>query len=339
MHHLNIKLKDWLFIFLFGLFFGTLFGTALYILASSNPIDGAILGGLNGFFIALMSLVLITIGNDFILPKVDEKYWNGISFVLAFLSGIFGSLWASFAAIMGGVFIIDGYYNNLDLFTFLIGLITYLIGFVMYLFVSSRNQQEFIAKQYKQSRLHLLQAQLNPHFLFNSLNSVAELVYVDAKKSERAIMNISKFLRSTLDESLKVSLANELELVQNYVNIENIRFMDNISLQIDTQVLSTKEIFLPKFSIQLLIENAIKHNNVAKSKIKISVVARKLNDTIEIMISDNGKGFNHIIYGTGLRNLKERVEFLNNGTLTQKSEEDKTEFTITLKDNYENIGY
>ncbi|MDD2697183.1 MAG: histidine kinase [Arcobacteraceae bacterium] len=339
MHHLKIKTKDWLFIFLFGVFFGTLFGTALYILASSSPFDGAILGGLNGFFIALMSLLFITIGNNFILPKVAPKYWNGISFVLAFLSGVFGSLWASFAAIMGGVFIIDGYYNNLNLFTFLIGLITYLIGFVMYLFVSSRNQQEFTAKQYKESRLHLLQAQLNPHFLFNSLNSVAELVYVDAKKSERAIMNISKFLRSTLDESLKVSLENELELVQNYVNIENIRFMENITLQINRNNEATKEIFLPKFSIQLLIENAIKHNNVAKKTLTVKVEIEKIDTQIIITVTDNGKGFETIHYGTGLTNLKERLEFLNNGTLTQTSDTNKTQFKITLKDNYENIGY
>jgi sensor histidine kinase YesM len=339
MHHLKIKTKDWLFIFLFGVFFGTLFGTALYILASSSPFDGAILGGLNGFFIALMSLLFITIGNNLILPKVAPKYWNGISFVLAFLSGIFGSLWASFAAITSNIFIIDGYYNNLNLFTFLIGLITYLIGFVMYLFVSSRNQQEFTAKQYKQSRLHLLQAQLNPHFLFNSLNSVAELVYVDAKKSERAIMNISKFLRSTLDETLKVSLESELELVQNYVNIENIRFMENITLQINTNKQNKKEIFLPKFSIQLLIENAIKHNNVAKKTLIVKVEIEKIDTQIIITVTDDGKGFQTITYGTGLTNLKERLEFLNNGTLTQKSDPDKTQFTITLKDNYENIGY
>jgi len=339
MHHLKIKAKDWLYIFLFGIFFGTIFGMALYILASANKLDGAILGGLNGFFIALISLLLITIGNDFILPKCNPKYWNGISFILSFLSGVFGSFWATFAAIMGGVFIIDGYYNNLYFFTFLIGLITYLIGFVMYLFVNSRNQQEFITKQYKESRLHLLQAQLNPHFLFNSLNSVAELVYVDPKKAEYAIMNISKFLRSTLDESLKVSLYNELELVQNYINIENIRFNENISLCVEKNNLNPKEIFLPKFSIQLLVENSIKHNNTSKNKLNISIILEKIEKDILIKIEDNGKGFENITYGTGLKNLVQRLEFLNNGKLTQKSDSQTTQFQITLKDNYENIGY
>jgi two-component system, LytTR family, sensor kinase len=336
---LNIKTKDWLYIFLFGIFFGTIFGMALYILASANELDGALLGGLNGFFIALISLLLITVGNDFILPKVDKKYWKGISFILAFLSGVFGSFWASFVAIISGIFVIDGYYNNLYFFTFLIGLITYLIGFVMYLFVNSRNQEEFIAKQYKQSRLHLLQAQLNPHFLFNSLNSVAELVYVDPKKAEYAIMNISKFLRSTLDETLKVSLANELALVQNYLNIENIRFNENIALQINTHNLNPKEIFLPKFSIQLLVENSIKHNYVAKNKLNLAITLEKKGDTIDIKVTDNGKGFDTITYGTGLNNLAQRLEFLNNGSLTHTSEPHKTEFQITLKDNYENIGY
>ncbi len=339
MHHLKIKAKDWFWIFVFGIFFGTLFGITLYILASSPIFDGAILGGLNGFFIALMSLVLITVGNDMILPKVDQKYWNSISFFLSFLAGVFGSLWANFAAMTLGIYIIDGYYNNLDFFTLLIGLITYLIGFVMYLFVRSRNQQEFTAKQYKESRLHLLQAQLNPHFLFNSLNSVAELVYVDPKKSEHAIMNISKFLRSTLDESLKVSLANELELVKTYINIENIRFGDNISLKIENIKLSVQEIFLPKFSLQLLVENAIKHNYVSKQQLDITITIEKIGEDIILKVIDNGKGFELIRYGTGLKNLKERLEFLHNGMLMHESKEKKTTFTITLKDNYENIGY
>ncbi len=339
MHQLKIKAKDWLLIFLFGVFFGAIFGMALYILASANKLDGALLGGLNGFFIALISLLLITIGNEFILPKVPKKYWNAVSFILSFLSGVFGSFWASFVAIMSGIFIIDGYYNNLYFFTFLIGLITYLIGFVMYLFVKSRNQEEFTLQQYKESKLHLLQAQLNPHFLFNSLNSVAELVYVDPKKAEYAIMNISKFLRNTLDETLKVSLAKELELVQNYINIENIRFNQNIKLQINSKNLNLKEIFLPKFSIQLLVENSIKHNFVAKKNLHIKIDIKEENDEISITVTDDGKGFTTITYGTGLKNLKERLEFLNSGTLHQTSDTDGTHFIITLKENYENIGY
>jgi LytS/YehU family sensor histidine kinase len=278
-------------------------------------------------------------GNDFILPKVDKKYWNFISFILSFLSGVFGSFWASFVAIISDISMIDGYYNNLYFFTFLIGLITYLIGFVMYLFVNSRNQEEFVSKQYQESKLHLLQAGLNPHFLFNSLNCVAELVYVDPKKAEYAIMNISKFLRSTLDESLKVSLANELALVQNYLNIENIRFNQNIKLQIETKNLNPKEIFLPKFSIQLLVENSIKHNSVAKKSLDIKIEIKEEQNEVLIRVTDNGKGFETITYGTGLKNLKERLKFLNNGSLTHTSEPHKTEFQITLKDNYENIGY
>ena len=339
MHHLKIKAKDWLLIFLFGIFFGAIFGVLLYILASANIFDGAILGGLNGFFIALISLLLITIGNTFILPQVQKKYWNLVSFILSFLSGVFGSFWASFVAIMSGIFMIDGYFNNLYFFTFLIGILTYLIGFVMYLFVKTRNQEEFTSKQYKESKLHLLQAQLNPHFLFNSLNSVAELVYIDPKKAEYTIMNISKFLRNTLDETLKVSLANELALVQNYVNIENIRFNQNIKLQIDTRNLNLGEIFLPKFSIQLLVENSIKHNSVAIKELHIKIeIIQKAYEVI-ITVRDNGKGFKTISYGTGLKNLKERLEFLNKGTLEQISDTNVTQFTITLKENYENIGY
>jgi sensor histidine kinase YesM len=116
-------------------------------------------------------------------------------------------------------------------------------------------RSEKLASQYQS-----LKDQLNPHFLFNSLNALSNLVYEDADKAAAFIQKLSKIYRYVLDVQQEelVDLERELEFARNYLELQKIRFEENLSFKIE--VSDCKGCFLPPLSLQLLLENAIKHN-------------------------------------------------------------------------------
>ncbi len=116
-------------------------------------------------------------------------------------------------------------------------------------------RSEKLASQYQS-----LKDQLNPHFLFNSLNALSNLVYEDADRSAAFIQNLSKIYRYVLDVQQEelVELDRELEFARNFLALQKIRFEENLSFSID--VPNCKGCYLPPLSLQLLLENAIKHN-------------------------------------------------------------------------------
>lgn len=339
MYKLQIKLNDWLLIGFFGVVFGVILGASLYLLINKNILDGVLLGGLHGGFIALLSVVLISLGNKIILPNIQEKYWNVISFILSFMAGFVGSLLAVFGAINLQLEILEGYFNHFIFFSILTGMLTYLVGYIMYLFVNSRNNNEFIQENYDKLKLDLLQSQLNPHFLFNSINSIAELIYQDPKKADIALMKLGDILRKSIKEQLTVALKDELQVVNDYVYLQNIRFKDQITLKTTNNIHHTTTLFVPKFCIQLLIENAIKHNNLQNSlHLEIKIVFEHAH--LIIHVKDNGKGFEQLTYNTGLTNLTQRIKMLHNGEFIATSIPNQgANFTIILKENYENTSY
>lgn len=337
MSSLEIKFADWLKIFFFSVVFGALFGASVYILASAAFYDGVVLGIVSGVFIASFAAILITAGNNIIMPNIEEKYWYFVSFALSFMSGFYGSIIAVYVTLWFGIEVLLVYYSNLIFFSSMIGLMTYLIGFVMYMFVKSRNKTEEIEEEYEKNRLLLLQLQLNPHFLFNSLNSIAELVHMDAKKAEKALMDLGVFFRNTLDQNLIVRLSEELEFVKNYIAIENVRFNNNIQIEVLDKTENIRNIFVPKFSIQLLVENSIKHNNPSRKILSITILIEKTISDLKITVRDNGKGVRDFKFGIGLSNLKERLKLLNNGQLENLPCESGATFQILLKEKYENF--
>lgn len=187
----------------------------------------------------------------------------------------------------------------------------------------------------KQIQLDNLSAQLNPHFLFNSLNSIKSLVEENPSKARRAIDLLSDLLRSSLydkDEDL-ISIQNELELVNDYIELEKLRFEERLSLSITLDE-NLKQVKIPTLSIQLLIENAIKHG-IDKS-IKggtISLKISKFENNVIIKVQNPGKLTSNTSKGVGLKNLQERLvlQYKTDASfhLTQ-IEENRVEAQITL---------
>ncbi len=162
-----------------------------------------------------------------------------------------------------------------------------------------------------QSRLASLERQLNPHFLFNALNSIAELLHHDIDKAETAILQVSTFLRNTMKEQTQLPLVDELRHVQDYVALENIRFGNAIKLHLPSSIPTWS---VPKFSIQLLVENAIKHGYDARQKELTITIAIDEAQGI-ITVSNDGLPMPTTQLGIGLGNLDQRLGLLCQGKL------------------------
>lgn len=322
---LKISSKDWFFITLIGACFGFLLSWFFYF---SNPqLQSAStiwFSTLCAIMIGFFASVFISISNNIILPKVNQKFWYIISFCFSFISGVLGFLltFSLFWILQTRVAVwIEPYW---EVFTVLIGLLTFLMGLILHQFIAMKYKNEHIAHQILSTKIKALENELNPHFLFNALNSVSELIYIDSKKAEHAVLQLSKFLRHAISNKSLITLEDELKMVENYVSIENIRFENKIKLQHTIEVHTNKH-YVPKFSIQLLVENAIKHG-FANEHLDIHIQATKG----AIFVKNSGKITHNIAFGTGLNNLKQRLKLLGIGTLSFQTTP-CMQFIITLK--------
>ncbi len=167
-----------------------------------------------------------------------------------------------------------------------------------------------------QSRLESLRAQLQPHFLFNTLNAISTLVHKDPHAADEMIANLSELLRGTLDTSgqQKISLQRELDLLSPYLEIQQVRFGDR--LRIERQIApDTLDIEVPVLLLQPLVENAIRHGIEPRPGPGfIRIEARRENAKLHLAVCDNGAGLKETPSngreGIGLSNTKARLEAL-----------------------------
>jgi hypothetical protein len=185
-------------------------------------------------------------------------------------------------------------------------------------FVEARERDAQLARLSEQltgARLAALQSQLNPHFLFNSLNTVNVLVKDgDNAAATRVIEQLSEVLRTSLGRSRdnEVSLDDELELVRQYLAVEQARFSDRLRPRIDVpdELLSAA---VPSFALQHLVENAVRHGIARRSDAgQIVVSARRDRGMLDLSVVDDGPGPNGALAerGHGLENTRERLRTL-----------------------------
>jgi two-component system LytT family sensor kinase len=175
---------------------------------------------------------------------------------------------------------------------------------------SERSEKALVYAQ--EAQLRMLRYQINPHFLFNSLNSIQALVYEDAQQADLMITELSEFLRYTLkyNDKTHVSLEMELEIIRKYLAIEKFRFEERLDYSIEaTDDARSREILC--FLLQPFVENAIKHglHTSVQQKLIITICAYVENRWLCIEILNSGKWIpaeNH--QGTGIENVKQRLE-------------------------------
>jgi fumarate reductase subunit C len=163
------------------------------------------------------------------------------------------------------------------------------------------------------AELRALRYQVNPHFLFNTLNSLSSLVLGGrGDEAERMIMNLSTFFRTSLtaDPTNDVSLADEIRLQRLYLDIERVRFPKRLNVEIDVPP-ELEGARIPGLILQPLVENAIKYG-VSRStgKVTIAIRARALDGRIRLVVEDDGKsdGACEPGHGVGLRNVCDRLD-------------------------------
>ena len=326
-NELKISLKDWTNILIIGILFGFFQSLIFYFLNQNLQTFSTIIFSIStAFFITIFAIILITLSNSFILPKIKKSFWTILSFFFSFLSGFLGFILTYFIFSkfdIEVIIFISGFWLNISI---VVGFLTLLIALILHQFVFLKNKNNQIQKEILESKLKSLENELNPHFLFNALNSVSQLIYIDKKKAEDAILQLSKFLRNAINKESLVYLENEIFMVQTYVNIENIRFDNKIVLHIDDYN-DFKLIKIPKFSIQLLVENSIKHGYLGKELNIFITFEKNL-----IKVSNDGKKNSNIKFKTGLSNLENRLRLLNIGELHFLIENENMTFCIILKD-------
>ncbi|MEL7120547.1 MAG: histidine kinase [Bacteroidota bacterium] len=220
------------------------------------------------------------------------------------------------------------YYYHVLMITFIVATFLHGRGFFIQWRESIKNIEELkranLAAQYEG-----LKNQINPHFLFNNLNVLTALVHKSPDLSERFIQQLSKVYRYVLEMSQEelVPLYRELEAMEAYVFLLKIRFGEN--LHIDNRIQQSEDFFIPPLSLQMLLENAIKHNIISKDQ-PLHIVLSQTKGLNKIIISNNLQRKYQVqdSLGVGLKNINQRYHHFSHKEV--KVYEEKDQFIVEL---------
>jgi len=235
--------------------------------------------------------------------------------------------------------------NNLILLTVgsFSGLIELLL--IIGIFIGFDYQQKYLEKQKEliTAQLNTLRMQLHPHFLFNTLHSIASMIDIDTKDAQKMLTKVGALLRVMLENDAEqiITLQEEIAFIKNYLDLEEIRFQDRVTInyQIDEKVLNAQ---IPNMILQPLIENAVNHG-IAKTTADGNIIIKaaktvdsKLNTVcLEFQIS-NTVGKNVLArkkegFGVGLKNVQQRLERVYpNQYVFKTTIENESQFIATI---------
>jgi two-component system LytT family sensor kinase len=181
------------------------------------------------------------------------------------------------------------------------------------------SEQEYqllnLEKLKTRAELDALQARINPHFLYNALNSIASLVHEDPDKAEEMTLLLSRLFRYTTgrkNNDYFDSIENELEMVHTYLQVEKVRFGDRLQFDVEVTNPALNNLNVPKFILQPIVENAIKHGISKLADMgKIVVKIYEENDWLHLCVHDNGPLFADTMgAGYGIRSIQEKLKLL-----------------------------
>lgn len=176
-------------------------------------------------------------------------------------------------------------------------------------------EQEKLLNLKTQAELHALQSRINPHFLFNSFNSIASLISSNPKKAEKMVVELSNLFRYSLNSEASnfVSIATELQIVETYLGIEKVRFDDRLDYEIEVPS-ELMDRLIPRFLIQPLVENAVKHGISKVKQGEVKLVFSSMSQKLVIELYDNGPPFiEPMTDGFGLQSTFDKLNLLYPG--------------------------
>ena len=172
-----------------------------------------------------------------------------------------------------------------------------------------------LEKRLAEARLHALQMQLNPHFLFNTLHAISSLMHKDVEAADRMIVRLGDLLRYALESThaQEVPLRQELDFLKRYLEIEQTRFGDRLEIRMNVDA-DALDALVPNLVLQPLVENAIQHGIEPHARRgEIEVAAHRDRDDLVISVADNGGGLagnGQVHDGVGLSNTRARLQQL-----------------------------
>lgn len=307
---------------------GVLVGLVMSVFAGVfNPngvqLRNVLLNILFSLFITLSIANIIGVVQRYLTPKAGHFWKFIVVFYICNLAGMFIGIELSY-------FIVSLIFNTAYHFSDHAGdykvtcFITFVIGTLILFYHFQRINAEALLKNKEmellklsqlktQVELQALQAKINPHFLYNALNSIVSLIHVDANKAEEMTMKLSKLFRysiNTMQENFS-TIREEIDILNAYLAIERVRFGDRIDFLIkENPELADK--LVPRFLLQPLVENALKHglkDVVGNGYISIDFVAH--GENISIYVYDNGIPFpKELSAGYGLQSTMDKLQLL-----------------------------
>lgn len=191
-------------------------------------------------------------------------------------------------------------------------------------------QLENIQRERKQLELQFeaLKSQLSPHYLFNSLNTISSLIYKDRPSAEQFVRRLAQTYQYILSTQNKkfVRLKDEVDFVQSYYYLLRIRFQQQLSVEINlpSNIMNSK---IPPLTLQILVENAVKHNNISPDKKLFIYITSQDNTYLKVINTKIGNDHSIQSFKVGLENIKKRYEFFTDKKIEIKDDE---KFSVTL---------
>jgi hypothetical protein len=230
-------------------------------------------------------------------------------------------LWADYAVL------------DRDLMVMMIVISLIIIGFHSFIFYFKNWQEaevmaERLQKENIRSQFEVLKHQIEPHFFFNSLSVLNSLVYKDANLAGQYIAQLSKIYRYVLDskDETVVSLEQELDFLNAYIFLMTVRHNDGIRFSLEISTDTRKYTFVPKNSLQMLAENAVKHNRFSKEN-PLLVRITEDDDFLRVINNLNRRELIEGSSGIGLENIRRRYELISE----KRVELEETSFTFCVK--------
>jgi len=281
------------------------------------------------FYLAFSIFITVSIANclfvfeHYIKPKKIGKWQLIIIYYLCNFVGMFiGTEIAYFvlSSVFGVPFHFLTHYNDYKLSPIIAVIASTLIYLyqnqrsIMHLRLQEKELDVIKLKELKtKAELQTLQSRINPHFLYNALNSIASLSITNGKKSEEMTLLLSKLFRHSLDSQQHnlITIAEEVEIMNAYLAIEKVRFGNRITFEVNVTP-DCNSLTIPRFLLQPLVENALKHglkNVIDHGQLCVNIDCE--NNKIHIQIIDNGAGFpEQLDMGYGLQSTYEKLNLI-----------------------------
>ncbi len=293
-------------------------------------------------YFGLINISLFYINYLFILPAfLDQKKYLWCGFAMLILVFVFGFIKCGLAYYFYDIVLVRGekkhvmnfwdYYSSAAFVSCFFIFLSTILKFITDWFKNEKIKSN-LENEKLISELAFLKSQINPHFLFNSLNNIYSLAYQRSEKTPEAVLKLSEIMRYMLYESNenKVSLSDEIRYLENYIELQKLRFKDNTYIKFEVEGDTQNQKITPLILISF-VENAFKHGVATDKQNPITIILNvKSNKLFFHVINKKNNQNKDETGGIGLQNVKRRLDLLYKGQYRFHIEDNEATYNCEL---------